>query len=217
MERIRCYFENIPNTADAPLAPNFDEPDQIEERREIVDSEHVPLPAVFYAYRIPAEGTRDYLALDLLNEILSSGESSRLHHSLVYEMQIASEATSFVDGREMPGLLYIYAMHQSPEGGTAPLERAIGAVIEDVIKNGLRAEEVQKAKNKIESAIVGSRVTVQGKADQLAHAALFYSDAGRINRILDEYLSISSEEIRMAAERFLRPENRSTVLYHRKS
>ncbi|HEX5317476.1 MAG TPA: pitrilysin family protein, partial [Candidatus Kapabacteria bacterium] len=65
-ERIRQYFEPIPNTAPPIIQPPFDDPDLLEERREIIDSEPVPLPAVFYAYRVPPEGSREFLALDLL-------------------------------------------------------------------------------------------------------------------------------------------------------
>ncbi len=102
--RIQHYFGGISNRrTDALVQPPFDEAELNGEHREIVDSEPVPLPAVFYAYRIPAEGSREFLALDLLTNILSSGESSRLYRTLVYDMQIASEAAAYVDGREMPG------------------------------------------------------------------------------------------------------------------
>jgi zinc protease len=215
LERIRHYFEGIPNAPSVPIVqPPFDEPEFLEEQREIVDSEPIPLPAVFYAYRIPSEGSRECHALDLLTTILSSGESSRLYQSLVYDLQIASEASSFVDGREMPGLLYLYAVHSTPDGGTQELEAAIEQIIGEVISKGITSEELQKAKNKTEAMTVASRVTVNGKADQLAHTALMFGDTGRVNTILDEYNSIKMEEIRAAAERYLRPANRCAVLYH---
>ena len=66
----------------------------------------------------------------------------------------------------------------------------------------------------MESRTIASRVTVQGKADQLAHAALFFRDAGRVNRILEEYESITLEEIRAVAGRYLRQTNRCTIVYH---
>jgi zinc protease len=212
-ERIRQYFEPIPNTAPPIIQPPFDDPDLLEERREIIDSEPVPLPAVFYAYRVPPEGSREFLALDLLTDILSSGESSRLYRKLVYESQIASEVTAYVDGREMPGLLYLYAIHREPNGTTEELEAALQEVISEVILRGVTERELQKAKNKVEARTIASRVTMQGRADQLAHAALFYEDANRVNTLLDEYGRVTLEEVRQAAERYLRSSNRCSVLY----
>ncbi len=214
LESIRTYFEGIPNTRAAIVQPPFDDPELAGEQREIIDSEPVPLPAVFYAYRIPPEDSREYFALDLLTDILSSGESSRLYQSLVYDLQIASECAAYIDGREMPGLLYLYAVHQSPDGRTEELEVAMNSIIRELIAHGVRQEELQKAKNKTEAMIVSSRVTLQGKADQLAHAALMFGEAGRVNTILNEYNSITVEDVRAAAERFLRPENRCSILYH---
>jgi zinc protease len=214
LSRIKHYFEAIENPeAKAIQQPEFEEPANIGERRELVDSELVPLPAVFYAYRIPAEGSREYMALDLLTTIVSSGESSRLYRSLVYDRQIASEAAAYVDGREMPGLLYILAVHSSPDGGTDELETALEVIINDLVEHGVSDVELRKAKNKTEAMFVASRVTMHGKADQLAHAALMFNDAGRVNCLLDEYNSIAVEEIRTAAERYLDVANRCTVVY----
>ncbi len=213
VERIGNYFGSIPNAAAAIIQPPFEDPDLSNERREIVDSEPVPLPAVFYAYRIPPEGSREHLALDLLTDILSSGESSRLYRKLVYELQIASEVASYVDGREMPGLLYLYAVHREPDGSTDELEVALNEVVSEVVLHGVREQELQKAKNKVEARTIASRVTMQGRADQLAHAALFYQDAGRINTLLNEYHSVTLDEVREAAERYLRSSNRCSVLY----
>ncbi len=194
LARVEHYFGGISNGhSNALVPPPFNEPELNGERREIVDSEPVPLPAVFYAYRIPPEGSREFFALDLLTNILSSGESSRLYRTLVYDLQIASESAAYVDAREMPGLLYLFAVHQSPDGQSNELESAMESVISDIITHGVSAEELQKAKNRTEAMCVASRVTMHGKADQLAHAALMFADAGRVNSLLDEYNSITLE------------------------
>ncbi len=214
LARVEHYFGGISDASVGTIVqPPFDEPELVGERREIIDSEPVPLPAVFYAYRIPAENSREFLALDLLTNILSSGESSRMYRTLIYDMQIASEAAAYVDAREMPGLLYLFAVHQSPDGTTAELESALETIISDVILHGVSAEELQKAKNKTEAMCVASRVTMHGKADQLAHAALMFQDAGRVNELLEEYNSITLEEIRAVATRYLRVDNRCAVVY----
>lgn len=209
---IKKYFEDIPRSSEIKR-PRFDEADRIEERREEVSDEEVPMPAVFYGYRIPPDGSRDFMALDLLTDILSSGQSSRLYRRLVYEMQIGSEVSAFVDGREMPGLLYLYAFASDPGIETETLEAALQAVIDEVISTGVTDQELQKAMNKTESRMIASRVTVQGKADQLAHSFLFFGDTSRANTMLEEYRSITVEDVRRAAEQYLQPTKRSTVIY----
>ncbi len=210
---IERYFGGIPQGKSPIERPVFDEAPQFEERREIVEDEPVPLPAIFYAYLIPEESSRDYLALDLLTDILASGQSSRLYRKLTYELQITSEASSFVDGREHPGMLYIYAIAREPEMEIETIERAIEECLNDLIANGVTESELAKAKNKTEARHVASRVTVHGKAEQLAHAWMFYEDTRRVNTILEEYRSVTAEEVRAAAEKYLRPSNRSTIIY----
>ncbi len=213
LELITRYFGDIPSGRTSIERPVYQEPEQLEERRQIIDSEPVPLPAVFYAYKIPQEDSREYLALDLLTDIMASGQSSRMYQKLVYEMQIASEASAFVDGREHPGILYVYAVAREPGMGIQELENAIAASILELQTNGVREDELQKAKNKTEARLVASRVTVQGKAEQLAHSAVIYGDANRANTVLDDYSTITTAELLEAARRFLVESNRSTVVY----
>lgn len=214
LSKVKKYFESLPAIGDEIVPPLFDDPPFESERREIINSEPIPLPAVFYGYRVPGENSREYYALDLLAGILSNGESSRLYKKLVYELQIASEAAAYVDGREMPGLFYLYAISSDPENGTSPLERTIADILEDIILHGVKAEELQKAKNKTESMVVASRLTVEGKADQLAHAALMLGNTDRVNSILADYQSIALEEIQAVAARYLKESNRVALVYH---
>ncbi|MEO6939546.1 MAG: pitrilysin family protein [Candidatus Kapaibacterium sp.] len=210
---IEKYFGAIPSGTGKQNRPMYDEPVQTEERRVIVSDEPVPLSGVFYAYKTPAEGTPDFIALDLLTDVLSTGRSSRLYKKLVYELQIASEVSAYVDSREMPGLTYIYAIAANPEQEPKSLEDAIEEVIAKVIRDGVLPEELEKSMNKTEARLVASRVTVQGKADQLAHAAIFYGDANRANTLIDEYRRVTTEDLRRAAEKYLVPTNRSTIIY----
>ena len=46
------------------------------------------LPLVLMAYPIPAEGTPDYYAVDLLNTALSGGQSSRLNRAVVDDQEL---------------------------------------------------------------------------------------------------------------------------------
>jgi zinc protease len=213
IRRIEDYFGSIAFGTPKIVRPLYDEPEQRKEERVVVTDEPVPLPGVFYAYKIPEETSRDYLVLDLLTEILATGQSSRMYRKLIYEDQVASEASSYVDGREMPGLCYIYAIARDPESGVDVLEKSLEAVLDEIKANGVTEAELEKSKNKTEARMISSRLTVQGKADQLAHAAIMYGDPDKVNTILEEYRSITVDDVRRVAIAYLTRENRSTVVY----
>ena len=120
--KMTKYFRDIPRQAPPRPVVNAEPPQQGE--RRVAYHRAGELPAVHFGYHIGNNQAADYPALDLLDTILSSGESSRLYKSLVYEKQIAAELYSNNDARLDPGLFVFYA--QAREGKTtAELEAAI--------------------------------------------------------------------------------------------
>ena len=121
--------------------------------------------------------------------------------------------SAYVDLREMPGLVWFYAIANLPEQELASIETAIEEVIAEIRTTNVSEIESQKAKNKTEMRLIASRVTASGKADQLAHARVFFNDTSKANSIIDRYLAITTEDIRKAAEKYLTPEKRCTVIF----
>ena len=210
---IEEYFGGIPNNSPSINRHPYIEEEQLAERREVVTKEAVPLPGVFYAYVMPPEGTDEAIALDLLSDILSTGRSSRLYQKLVYKEKLASDVSAYVDLREMPGLFWIYALANLPEQEIEPIEKAIEEIIAEVRSDHISEIELQKAKNKTEMRLIASRVTASGKADQLAHSRIFFNDTSQANTVIDRYLSVTTEDIRHAAAKFLVPEKRCAIVY----
>ncbi len=210
---IERYFGPIPRGQRVCFRPEYDEPQSQTEIRETIDNESVPLPGVFHGYKIPPEGTHEFAAIDLLTDILSSGQSSRLFRSLIYELQIASDVTAYVDGREKPGLAYLYALGSEETTSIDELEHALDAVMDEVIAHGVTERELAKAINKTEARWIAGRVTVQGKADHLAHAAVFFGDAERANTVIDEYRTVTIRDVQQAAAKYFTRENRVTIVY----
>ncbi len=212
-KQIEEYFGDIPAHPGILERPIYNEEEQLNERREIVTTEAVPLPGIFYAYPMPPEGSDEAIALDLLTDILSTGRSSRLYQKLVYTGKLASEMSAYVDLREMPGLLWIYAIGNLPEQDTMPIEIAIEEVIAEIRETHVSEIELQKAKNKTEMRLIASRVTTSGKADQLAHSRVFFNDTSKANSVIDRYLAVTTEDIRKAAAKYLVPEKRCVVVF----
>ncbi len=209
---VEKYFGEISKGPDIIPHPKPDDDPLDGEIREIIEDVNAPLPAVFMSYRIPEEGNSESYALALLSSILSVGESSRLYQRLVYKDKIASEVETYADAREHPGLFLIYAI-ANPGFSSDTLEKAINEEIEKIKNYGVEEKELEKAKNKIESALVSAKQTVQGKADLLAHYYTFFRNPGLINTDIERYRKVTAEDVKRVAQKYLNWNNRVILHY----
>ena len=107
--------------------------------------------------------------MEMLASALAGGRSSRLYRRLVYEEQVAQDVSAFQDGGEIGGSFYIIATAK-PEVDLDVLEAAIREEVESAAGNGVREEELERARNGVETAFVGMLERVGGfggKADLL--------------------------------------------------
>ena len=172
----------------------------------------VPLPGVFIGRRIPPEHNDEFLAMDVLSDLLGSGESSRLHQRLVYEKQIAGQASAFVDGRRYPGLFVAYAT-ATPGNSAENLEEAIEHELRRLVDDPIPDAELAKARNRVEALYMQHLQSLNLCADRFAHYALFENDPQLINSMLGKYLEVSADDIRRAAERYLASSDRVVLHY----
>jgi zinc protease len=118
------YFGRIPKTYSPLPRVNVKEPARTHVSRFVEYNANVPLPAVVFTYLIPPASDIDSYALRIADTILSGGTSSRLYQSLVYQQQIAQEATSNAQLREDGGLFnfrVVLASDKKPEDGEKAL------------------------------------------------------------------------------------------------
>jgi zinc protease len=172
----------------------------------------VPASAFYKAYHMPGRFHRDYYAIDLLNDIMSRGQSSRLYQQLVKEKEIFTSISSFVMGTIDPGLFVISG--RVKDGIT--LEKAemeVNKVIDQLITEGTTTEELDKVKIQTESTLEFGEVEVLNRAMNLAFAKL----SGNANLVNEESSLIgatSVEDIQRVARDILREENSSVMYYH---
>jgi predicted Zn-dependent peptidase len=166
---------------------------------------------VVEAFHIPAQGTTEYYAVDMLNQLLSQGESARLNKSLVEEKQVALYAGAFTYNTEHPGLSMAYSLANMGVDASK-VEEAMNVEF-DRAKNELITDtEFQKLKNQVENDFVSRNASVAGIAESLANYHMYFGDANLINTEIEKYNAVSKEDIRNAAKKFYTPENR-VVLY----
>ncbi len=212
---IEEYFGEIPKGTKTIPRPEVNPPKSTKEiREEIFDN--VQLPGVFQAYKMAAQGSDDYYAMQMLTQLMSGGESSRFQKEIVDKKEIAAFVGSFPFALEDGGLfvsLGLVNVGKSPE----ELEEAMNIEI-DRIKTELVGErEFQKLQNQIESDFVNSNSTMRGIAESLADYHVYFKDANLINSEIERYMAVTKEDIQRVAKKYLTPKNRVTLYYLPKS
>jgi zinc protease len=212
---IEKYFASIPKSANAVYRPRVVEPNLSSEVRDTI-FDNIQLPAVIQAYRIPAQGTKDFYAVDMVSRILSSGESSRLYRSLVDEQQKALFVGNFPLALEDPGLSLSFGIVNMGVD-VFELEKAIDAEVAKIQNELISDKEFEKLRNQIEAEFVTNNSRVAGIAESLATYHMFFGDAGLINNEIDRYLAVTKEDIMAAAKKYLVKNNRIVLHYLPKS
>jgi zinc protease len=186
------------------------EPEQTEERRLTVAGK-VPLNDVYVAFHMPGRLDEGYYEVDLISDILSRGNSSRLFRTLVKDKQLFSEIHAYNMGSFDKGMFVI----EGKPSENVSIEAAEAAIWEEleIIKNQLvPPDELTKVKNKTESTMVFSEMSLLDKAMNLAQFELF-GDADKLNHETDKYLAVTAEQIQKQAKEIFRKENSSTLIY----
>ncbi len=211
-EAIEKYYGTIPRREDPMLDTKRPlEPPLTGEVRDVI-YDKIDLPAIIQAYRIPAMGTPDFYALDLVSKLLSDGESSRMHRSLVDEQQKALTIYNFPLPLEDPGLLLTYGIaNLGVEAGQ--LETAMDAEVDRLKEEVITDLECEKLKNQIETSFVNRYRSLTGIADSLAGYYTYYRNTNLINTEIDKYLSVTKEDIHRVVNQYFKKDNR-VVLYY---
>ena len=208
---VNDYFAEIPKGNTEIPRPNIIEPKKEFEIRDTI-YDNIQLPAVFHGFHIPAQGTQDYYAVDMLNQLLSGGESSRLNISLVEESQKAVYSGAFTFNLEDPGMTIALAMANSEEN-PKDIEQLMDLEYKKVQKELITDREFQKLRNQIENNFIQSNYKMYDIAENLANYHIFYGDASLINTEIDKYLAVTKEDILNVANKYYNKENRVTLYY----
>jgi zinc protease len=206
------YFGPLANP-DRPLPANdVKEPEPTGPREATFYAPNVPLPAVLIAYPTVAYKDPDRIPLTVLDGILSTGESSRLYRSLVYDQQIAAQIGSSPDSSQQAGNLQVYAIMaggQTPEAGLAAL-RAEVAKFRDA---PVTAAELTEAKNELVADALRSRETVEDRANVLGFALINTNDASVADKEIAAIQAVTAADIQRVARRYLTDQRGITIRY----
>ncbi len=204
------WFGSIP-AGDVTKRDLPTERDQVEKRTMVFESD-VPVNAIYKAFHMPNRLDENFHAVDLISDILSRGNSSRLIQSLIKEKELFSEITAYITGEIEPGLFVVTGKLRDGVGFEAA-EKAIDEEVNKVLSGDVKSEELEKVKNKLETTQVYSEMDIGAKALELAYSELL-GDVNRVNTEMDRYRSVTLEDIQRVANIYLQ-DSKSSVLYYK--
>jgi len=208
---IEKYFNDIPRGTRPIPRPELREPKRSGEIRETVYGKDA-LPMVVQAYPIPEQGSDDFYAVAVLNQLLSGGESSRLNKRVVDTDQTALYCGAFNFSLEDPGLTLAYALVNM---GVEPktVETAINEEVARLQTTPVDERELQKVKNQIETEFVTANSSVAGIAESLANYHMYFGNAALINTEVDRYLAVTPADIQRVAKTYYTQDQRVTLYF----
>ena len=209
---IDQYFAPIARPTTRIPRVTVSEPERRTGRRYTVYEPNTPLPAVLLTYPLPPARDEDAAALEVLDGILSTGDSSRLHQSLVYRDRIASNAGSFADLKQGRGTLAVFAIlsaGQGAEAGEVALRREIARLRDAPVSDA----ELEEAKNELLTSALRERETVDGRASAIAQAVIIDGDAAAADRRLARISAVTAADVQRVARRWLRDEASAAIRY----
>ena len=209
---IESYFGPVPRGNDVIYTQIIEKPII----KQIIDTAYdanIQIPAILTAYRVPGKDSKDSKVMQMISSILSSGASSKMYKKMVDEKKTALQVFAFNYALEDYGMYIVGAI---PNAGAAP-KSLLSDMDEEVLKlqkDLISTDDYQKLQNQFENDFVSENTRMLGISENLSNGYTFYhKNTNEINDELSVIRSISREEIRDAARKYLNS-NQRLVLYY---
>jgi len=204
---LEKYFGRIPSR-DKPPELRTVEPPQTAERTVVLKDAAQPL--YLEGYHKSSVKHPDEVVYDAIDDILSSGRTSRLYRSLVRDKKIAMTTASF---SAFPGIKYpnLWAVYAFPARGATneQVRDAIRAELDRLKKEEVTDEELNRFKTRARASLIRSLDDNQGLANQLATYQAVFGDWRELFRYLDKIEKVTKGDIKRVANETLKESNRT--------
>jgi zinc protease len=208
MSLAKKYIEPIPSQPPPP-AVRTKEPVQLGERRVTI-RKSAQLPIQLVAYHVPAAKDADTTVLEVIDAILSSGQSSRLYKRMVDHDQLVLNVGARSQRNLDPGL-FIFSMTPRTGVDVAKTESVLFEEIEKLRAEKVGEEELAKAKNQLLSAHYRSLKTIAGRANLLGTYEVFYGDYNKLYTTEQDINKVTPADIQRVAAKYFVATNRTVA------
>lgn len=206
---IKTHFAGIPAGPPAPTVVQ-DEPVQRGARRVTIEK-----PAQYChfmrGFHVGDKNDSNLYALEIINQLLVSSESSRLYQTLVNDLQLAMGMYGGFDWGFDPSLFYFYiAAIPGVEAGS--IETAFDSVLTDFITQGPSEEELTRAKNSLIADYYKGFKSNAGIAHKIGYYQILYGNWQAMYKYVDNIEKVTIEAVKQAAAKYFTVPNSTTVI-----
>ena len=201
--KVEKYFGDIPSGPPVAHHESWIAKRTGEHRQTMQD--RVPQARIYMVWNVPEYAALDLTFLDLATDVLSQGKNSRLYKRLVYEDQIATDVSAFIDPKEIAGQVLIRASAQ-PGGDLKAIEAAIREELETFLKDGPTAEELERAKTQYRARFLRGIERIGGfggKSDILIQGEVFTGQPDFYKTRLDRVATAMPKDVQRASQQWL--------------
>jgi zinc protease len=202
------YIEPIPSH-DPPPVVTTQEPPQLGEHRVTV-KKFAQLPLLMIGYHVPQSTSPDYYAMNVLETILFSGQSSRMYTRLVDKDQLALSVSGGSQFAIDPTLFQITAQ---PKAGVDPqaVEKEIYDELDKVKTSGITDQELEKAKNIELAGFYREMKTINGRANAIGSYEVYFGDYHKLFDTATAYQSVTKADVQRVAAQYFGENNRTVA------
>ncbi|HYC49551.1 MAG TPA: pitrilysin family protein [Gemmatimonadaceae bacterium] len=181
-------------------------------KREVVP-DNVMLPRLFLAFLSPVFGSPEFYPASACAAILGMKKGSRLYRNLVRERQVAAEAHAFTYDLTKGSDLLVVDVTGRPDIPAEQLEQEVAREIDQLVANGVTADELERAITLIQTDFVLALQSASERADRLSMFATYFGDPSLINGLVDRYRAVTVKDVNAFIRERMAEDNRASLLY----
>jgi len=203
------YFSPIPRGPEVKR-PEVEAPPIASVVKETIEDKLAQLPRIEMVWNGVKPFSDDEPAGDVLTDVLAGGKTSRLYQRLILDKQAASNVDSSNPSLGLRGWVEVGAT-AAPGHTPDELRSLIQQELDDVKRNGVSKEEVERAKFKIIAGQLRALERGSARADILNQYEMWLGDPGFLPRDLARYRAVTPQSVQAFARKYL-PDDRRLEL-----
>ncbi|MGZ9097585.1 MAG: M16 family metallopeptidase [Micavibrio sp.] len=175
------------------------------ETRMTLRDPRIHQPQFIRLYRVPGvrQNKQDSLALEVLQEILSSNASTRLYKSLVFEQKLATSASLSYQGQVRGTGTLSVSITPAEDVTLEEVEAAYEAEIAKLVKDGIKSSELSEAKTRLKDGAAYARDSLSGPARIIGAALAIGATLDDVEYWTYDIDAVTAEQIKNVAQKYL--------------